>query len=135
MIALNHPFRFLRFCFRLGGWAAAFLIAIGLLMANNGYDKTQNQKRLQSVGISTIATIEAKKLTAKISPNSTKGNWYFVDYRFNLKNSDNQMLMIHKEVPLSLYNQYAIGDQLPVVYLPQKPQVNALENIVLPTGI
>jgi len=44
MIALNHPFRFLRFCFRLGGWGAVFFAALGLFMANSGYNKIQDQK-------------------------------------------------------------------------------------------
>lgn len=93
-----------------------FIVVFGTLTCGLWY----NQQTMQSVlteGFQTDALLENKY--------SDENNRFWLSYRFTTLTDDTYSSAI--EVPEMLYNEYTIGTVLPMRYLAENPEFNALD--------
>lgn len=93
-----------------------FIVVFGTLSCGLWY----NQQTMQSVlteGFQTDALLENKYID--------ENNRFWLNYRFTTLTDDTYLSAI--EVPEILYNEYAIGIALPMRYLAENPEFNALD--------
>lgn len=105
-------------------WLPVLLMVFGLVVAGLGGNEYRRNRQLDRSGVDGIAVIEDRSIHTRRDSEGRTRTSYRV--RFSFAPASGDRISAQRNVAPGFYGSVRVGDQVPVRYLPDRPQVNAI---------